>query len=92
MQGNSQSDIIVNGEFGDEMNDNFRESDLSGNPSKMKQNMSNFSALEKESADQLRERLSCCICMNEIRCMMIQTCKHIPFCKNCDLELRMKTV
>ena len=48
-----------------------KDSDLSGNPSKMKSNHNNYSQIEKESAEALRERLSCIICMNDIRCMMI---------------------
>lgn len=70
---NSQNDMNT-GDF-DDFNDphmyGARESDMSGNPSKMKLNSTNFGNLEKETAEQLRERLACCICLNEVRSIMI---------------------
>lgn len=46
--------------------------------------------LEHQSAAELRERLSCICCFERPRQMLIMTCKHIPFCKECELDWRLK--
>ena len=47
--------------------------------------------LDKETKHQLIERLMCCICMDKPRSMLIQTCKHVPFCKECDMQVKLKS-
>ena len=47
-------------------------------------------ALEKMSKQELQERFLCCVCMEKPRSMLIMTCKHIPFCRDCDVDLRLK--
>ena len=34
--------------------------------------------------EKLKERLLCVSCMQKPKCMLIQTCKHVPFCQDCD--------
>ena len=47
-------------------------------------------AIERMSKAELTERFLCCICMEKPRNMMIATCKHIPFCRDCDRDIRIK--
>lgn len=43
----------------------------------------------EDSIDELRSRLLCVSCEEKPKCMMIQTCKHIPFCSECDLNWKL---
>ena len=46
--------------------------------------------LNKEGVNELKERLTCVSCMENPRCMLIHTCKHVPFCQPCDQEWKLK--
>ena len=46
--------------------------------------------LNREGAEALKERLTCISCFEKPRCMLIQTCKHVPFCQGCDQEWKLK--
>lgn len=46
--------------------------------------------IQSEDADKLKERLLCVSCMQKPKCMLIQTCKHVPFCQDCDQEWKLK--
>ena len=47
--------------------------------------------LDKESIEQLKERLMCVSCLEKPKCMLIQTCKHVPFCQDCDQAWKLKS-
>ena len=40
--------------------------------------------IQNESLDKLKERLLCVSCLDKPKCMVIQNCKHVAFCKECD--------
>ena len=45
---------------------------------------------EPENIDGLPEDMVCCICMSARKSVMIQTCKHLVFCGQCDKDFRLK--
>lgn len=40
--------------------------------------------------DQLKAQIFCISCEEKPKCMMIATCKHIPFCSDCDKNWSLK--
>jgi hypothetical protein len=49
--------------------------------SKMKTKTIDF---ETDNLDKLKESLLCVSCTVNLKCMLILTCKHVPYCKECD--------
>ena len=42
------------------------------------------------SSNRLPEDLLCVICFSERKTVMIQTCKHLVFCKACEVDFALK--
>ena len=45
---------------------------------------------DPNNIDNLPEDMICCICMGARKSVMIQTCKHLVFCTQCDREYKIK--
>ena len=59
----------------------------SNNGSKVKQT---YVDLNKDDTEKLKERLLCVSCMDKPKCMLITTCKHVPFCEDCDKNWKLR--
>lgn len=47
--------------------------------------------IENEGIEKLKEHLLCVSCCTKPKCMLIQACRHVPFCKDCDNSWRMQS-
>lgn len=63
----------------------------SAHGSKIHKSQTNFD-FNNEDADTLRTRLLCVSCESEPKCVMIQGCKHVPFCVQCDKAWKLKAI
>ena len=45
--------------------------------------------IDSKTQLELREILLCVCCMEKPRCMLIDKCKHVPFCKTCEKDWRL---
>lgn len=69
-------------------NDEFAESGAGSlNASKAKQ-QKDVALMGKD----IPEEILCVVCMHNRRSVMIQTCKHLVFCYQCDLEYKLKNL
>lgn len=46
--------------------------------------------MDSTSIENIPEDMICCICMNARKSVMIQTCKHLVFCTQCDRDYKLK--
>lgn len=46
--------------------------------------------IEKQTRDQLMSQILCSSCMERPKCMLIHTCKHVPFCQECDTNWKLQ--
>ena len=44
--------------------------------------------IQNETLEKLKERLLCVSCLDKPKCMVIQNCKHVPFCQSCEEQWR----
>jgi len=56
--------------------------------SKLKEAEQNMN-IGKEDIEKLRERLLCVSCVEHPRSMLIDKCKHVPFCIECDKNWKL---
>ena len=47
--------------------------------------------IDSKTQLELREILLCVCCMEKPRCMLIDKCKHVPFCKSCEKDWRLQS-
>lgn len=46
--------------------------------------------IEMASLENLKEAMLCVSCMDKPKCMLINTCKHVPFCGDCDKNFALR--